>query len=75
MNILRNVAALATVLLLSNSLMAQAATSVADGDFMNSNGKIYVVVAVIVIIVIALFAYLFYLDRKIGKMEKDHDQH
>ena len=74
MNMLRNIVALATVLLLSNSLMAQATTA-ADNDFMNSNGKIYVVVAVIVIIVIALFAYLYYLDRKIGKMEKDHDQH
>ncbi|QEC74312.1 CcmD family protein [Arachidicoccus ginsenosidivorans] len=43
-------------------------------DFMDSNGKIYVVVAVIVLIVIALFAYLFYLDRKIARMEKEHDQ-
>lgn len=39
-------------------------------DFMNSNGKIYVVMAVVVIIVIGLFIYLINLDRKIKKLEK-----
>ena len=39
-------------------------------DFMNSNGKIYVVMAVVVIIVIGLFVYLINLDRKIKKLEK-----
>lgn len=39
-------------------------------DFMNSNGKIYVVVAVVVIIVLGIFIYLFNLDRKITKLEK-----
>jgi len=55
-------------------LFAQGAASSGAEDFMNSNGKIYVVVAVVVLIVIALFAYLFYLDRKIARMEKEHDQ-
>jgi CcmD family protein len=39
-------------------------------DFMNSNGKIFVVMAVVVVIVIGLFAYLINLDRKIKKLEK-----
>ena len=75
MNILRNIAALVAAVCLSCTLFAQTGEGASGGDFMNSNGKIYVVVAVIVIIVVALFAYLFYLDRKIGKMEKEQDQH
>jgi CcmD family protein len=39
-------------------------------DFMNSNGKIYVVLAVVVIIVLGLFLYLFNLDKKIKKLEE-----
>ena len=39
-------------------------------DFFHSIGKIYVVVAVIVILFIGLFAYLFYLDRKISRLEQ-----
>ncbi len=40
-------------------------------DFMRSNGKIYVVVAVIVVIVVGLFIYLFNLDKKISRLEKN----
>lgn len=39
-------------------------------DFMNSSGKIYVVVAVVVTIVLGIFIYLLNLDRKITKLEK-----
>jgi len=39
-------------------------------DFMNSNGKIFVVMAVVVVIVIGLFIYLINLDRKIKKLEE-----
>ena len=39
-------------------------------DFMNSNGKIFVVMTVVVIILIGLFIYLINLDRKIKKLEK-----
>ena len=38
-------------------------------DLMNSNGKIYVVMAVVVIIVLGLFLYLINLDRKMKKLE------
>jgi CcmD family protein len=37
---------------------------------MRSNGKIYVVVAVMLIILIGLLFYLFRIDRKITKLEK-----
>lgn len=41
-------------------------------DTMRSNGKIYVVVAVCLTILIGLFTYVFALDRKIKKMEKNN---
>ena len=40
-------------------------------DFMNANGKIYVVMAVVLVIVGGLFLYLIKLDRKIKKLEKN----
>ncbi|HEX6916257.1 MAG TPA: CcmD family protein [Chitinophagaceae bacterium] len=39
-------------------------------SFMESNGKIYVVLAVVVTIVAGLLIYVVRLDRKISKMEK-----
>lgn len=41
-------------------------------DLMRSNGRIYVVVAVVVIILMGLILYLFRLDKKISKLEKDN---
>ena len=40
-------------------------------DVMRSNGKIYIVVAVCLTILVGLFLYVFSLDRKLSKMEKD----
>jgi CcmD family protein len=40
-------------------------------DTFRDNGKIFVVVGVISIVFIGLAAYLFSLDRKITKIEKD----
>ncbi len=40
-------------------------------DLMRSNGKIYVVVTVLLIILTGIFIYLFQLDRKISRMEKN----
>lgn len=40
-------------------------------DKFRSDGKIYVVVGIILIILIGLFVYLFSLDRKINKIEKE----
>ncbi|HYF29730.1 MAG TPA: CcmD family protein [Chitinophagaceae bacterium] len=55
---------------------AQGGNTGADGpvemaDAMRSNGKIYVVVAVLLTILLGLFIYLFRLDRKISRLEKD----
>ena len=40
-------------------------------DVMRSNGKIYDVVAVCLTILIGLFIYVFMVDRKISKIEKN----
>ncbi len=40
-------------------------------ELMRSNGKIYVVVAVCLTILLGLFFYLFLIDKKISKIEKD----
>jgi hypothetical protein len=40
-------------------------------DTLRSNGKIYTVVAVCLTILIGLFCYIFIIDRKISKLEKD----
>lgn len=40
-------------------------------DKMRSNGKIYVVVTVCLIILIGLFLYVWNIDRKIRKMERN----
>ena len=39
-------------------------------DTMRSEGKIYVVIAIVLVILLGLVTYLFTLDRKIGKAEK-----
>ncbi len=38
---------------------------------MESYGKIFVVVAVLALILVGIFVYLFFIDRKIGKLEKE----
>jgi CcmD family protein len=40
-------------------------------DTMRSEGKIYVVVSIILMILLGLFGYLFMMDRKVTKLEKD----
>ena len=39
-------------------------------DFMNSMGKMYVVVAVVVLILVGIFGYMILIDRKIKRLEK-----
>jgi CcmD family protein len=38
---------------------------------MESYGKIFVVVAVLAVILIGIFVYLFTIDRKLRKLEKE----
>lgn len=59
-------------LLCSSILFAQDAKP-EMADLMRSNGKIYVVVAVCLTILIGLFIYVFLLDRKISRLEKNKD--
>lgn len=68
----KNIFLLLISLISGFSLMAQT-TPVEPNDLMHSNGKIYVVVAVVVTILLGLFFYVFNLDRKISKMEKERD--
>jgi CcmD family protein len=51
------------------------AQDVEMADTMRSNGKIYVVVGIILIILIGLIIYLFSMDRKLSKLEKELDNH
>ena len=51
------------------SLKAQQQAEMADA--MRADGKIYVVVAVCLTILFGLLVYVFSLDRKISRMEKE----
>ena len=53
------------------STMSWAQEKVEMADVMRSNGKIYTVVAVCLTILIGLFIYVFLIDRKISKLEKE----
>jgi CcmD family protein len=41
---------------------------------MESYGKIFVVVAVLAVILIGVFVYLFTIDRKVKKLEKEIEE-
>jgi CcmD family protein len=73
MRILRKIILLCLLLATSVSMMAQNATREANmADTMRSNGRIYVVVAVVLTILLGLILYVFRLDRKISKLEKEN---
>jgi len=53
------------------AINAQPANSSSDfNSTMNSNGKIYVVVAVLTVILIGIFIYLIGIDRKVKRLEE-----
>lgn len=52
-------------------VFAQDNKPVEMADVMRSNGKIYVVVAICLTILIGLFLYVWNVDRKISKLEKE----
>jgi CcmD family protein len=60
-------------LLLAGCTMAfaQQSGSVEMADTMRSEGKIYVVIATITIIFVGLAIYLFAIDRRLKKIEKE----
>ncbi|MEI7895468.1 MAG: CcmD family protein [bacterium] len=41
---------------------------------MDSYGKIFVVVAVLAVILVGIFVYLFTIDRKLRKLEKEIEE-
>jgi CcmD family protein len=41
---------------------------------MEESGKIFVVVAVLAVILTGLFVYLFFLDRKVRRLEKQLEE-
>lgn len=55
------------------TLSAQAQKEIEMADTMRSNGKIYTVVAVCLTILFGLFVYVFSLDRKISRLEKENN--
>ncbi len=57
--------------ILINSVAFAQDTKPEMADMMRGNGKIYVVVAVCLTILIGLFIYVFLLDRKISRLEKE----
>jgi len=58
------------LLILSNSVFSQTATSSVEmADKFRADGKIYVVVVVATIIMTLILVYLFRLDKKIQKIE------
>ena len=67
---LKKITSLFLLLLFSVAGFAQDTKGVM-ADTMRSNGRIYVVLAVVVTILLGLILYVFRLDRKIGKLEKE----
>jgi predicted membrane channel-forming protein YqfA (hemolysin III family) len=53
---------------------AAGAQTESSTDLMRSNGKIFVVMAVVVLILVGLFIYLFSIDKKITRLEKEAQQ-
>ena len=59
------------ILLVSSfTLMAQQA-DIEMADQFRADGKIYVVIAVVLLILVGIFIYLFNLDKKVTRLEKE----
>ena len=48
------------------------AASVEMADLLRSSGKIYVVIGTISVVFIGLAIYLFSIDKRLSKLEKEH---
>lgn len=62
----------ATALLAVINFTVKAQTAPGTEDVMRGSGKIYVVVAVCLTILLGLFFYVFTIDRKLNKLEKEN---
>jgi CcmD family protein len=61
----------ALLLLSYTALFAQQNQPVEMADAMRSSGRIYVVIATIAIVFVGLAIYLFSIDRRLKKIEKE----
>lgn len=68
---MRKILVFAFLLLSYTATFAQQNAPVEMADEMRSSGKIYVVIATIVIIFAGLAIYLFSMDRRLKKIEKE----
>jgi len=68
---MRKILVLAFLLMSYLDAFAQQSQGVEMADEMRSSGKIYVVIATIVLIFIGLAIYLFSIDRRLKKIEKE----
>ncbi len=59
-------------ILLLTGKVGTAQANAAPESFMRSNDKIYVVAAICVTILAGLFLYVSSIDKKIGRIEKEH---
>ena len=53
------------------SILAMAQDEVEMADAIRSSGKIYVILAIVLIVLFGMIAYLFMLDRKISRLERE----
>lgn len=60
-----------SILFIFAMLSSFAQEKVEMAEELRSSGKIYVVVAVIVVIFLGIATYLFYLERRLSKLEKE----
>ena len=68
---MKSISLLALLLLSFIFVTAQTAQAVEMADGMRSSGKIYVVISTIVIVFTGLAIYLFSIDRRLKKIEKE----
>lgn len=60
------------LILTSGALFAQQTQQTEMADTFRSQGKIYVVIATIAIVFVGLAIYLFAIDRRLKKIEKEN---
>jgi CcmD family protein len=68
---MKKIFVLALLLLSFMGAFAQQGQSVDMADTLRNSGKIYVVITVVVIIFLGLAIYLFRIDRRLKKIEKE----
>jgi hypothetical protein len=65
---------LALILSFTLNLLAQNSNGVEMADALRSSGKIYVVVSVISVVFIGLAIYLFSIDNRLKKVERQNNK-